>query len=126
MTAEHARAIRYRTPGHRLVSYNVKVLMALRELTQDDVAEIIGNKSGAAVGHKLAGRSGWKIDDVEALSAFGGREWPIARFFTDPGRNPGGEPRSLSAAYAPDGRRLSDTELMQYRSSPVVPIRQAA
>ncbi len=70
-----------RSSVQRLVSRNVKVLMAVRDLDQAGLAAIIG-KSPASVGHKLSARARWSLEEVEVLAEFAG--WGVARFFTDP------------------------------------------
>lgn len=72
----------------RTVSTNVKVLMAVRDVGQQEIGNAIG-KSDAAVGHKLNGRAKWSIDELDALATYSG--WDIARFLDDPnGGAPGG------------------------------------
>ena len=68
-----------------IVSHNVRILMAYRGVQQQGIGFVIG-KTANAVGHKLAGRSGWTLDEVEGLAEFGGPKWPVSRFFVDPER----------------------------------------
>lgn len=66
-----------------VVSRNVKILMATRDLNQQGVAAIIGKTQGA-VQHKLAGRADWTIDELVTLAQWAGDHWPVARFLNDP------------------------------------------
>lgn len=61
--------------------------MAYKGVEQQAIGFVIG-KTAAAVGHKLSGRAAWSVDEVAQLSRWGGKSWPIARFFQDPAADP--------------------------------------
>ena len=69
------------TSTGRVVSANVRALMALTRTSGEQVGVVLGGKNKSTVSRKL--KSGaWSVDDIDALAA----HWkvPVGRFFEDP------------------------------------------
>lgn len=63
------------------VSRVVRLLMALADESQSDVAKVIGVPQ-SAVSARLRGQTKWTVDDLEVLAEHYGK--PITVFFIDP------------------------------------------
>lgn len=75
-----------------VISHNVRILMAYKGIQQSDLGALIGVKQ-SGVSSKLHGRVHWSVDELVALSKFGGKAWPVSRFLADPAaETPLGQP----------------------------------
>ncbi|WP_232781657.1 helix-turn-helix domain-containing protein [Bifidobacterium breve] len=51
------------------VSYNIRVLLAIRQTSQQDLAKAMGI-AAASLSQKFSGRIRWNLDDIEKASGF--------------------------------------------------------
>ena len=51
------------------VSHNIRVLLAIREITQRDLAKAMG-LAAPSLSQKFTGRTRWNMDDIEKASGF--------------------------------------------------------
>ncbi|MDF7663313.1 helix-turn-helix transcriptional regulator [Bifidobacterium sp. ESL0763] len=51
------------------VTFNLRLLLMLRDRTQKDLAKAIGI-AGATLSQKFSGRTRWNLDDIEKASDF--------------------------------------------------------